>query len=38
MVLQMGSGGGPPTIPFYESCGFRRIHQVRSRKVWGANL
>ena len=25
-VLQVGTGDSPSTIPFYESCGFRRHH------------
>ena len=28
-VLQVGTGDSPSTIPFYESCGFRRHHQVK---------
>ena len=27
-VLQVGTGDSPSTIPFYESCGFRRHHLV----------
>ncbi len=27
-VLQVGTGDSPSTIPFYESCGFRRHHRV----------
>ena len=26
-VLQVGTGDSPSTIPFYESCGFRRIEE-----------
>ena len=29
MVLQVGTGDSPSTIPFYESCGFRRHHLVK---------
>ena len=29
-VLQVGTGDSPSTIPFYESCGFRRHHRVRN--------
>ena len=29
-VLQVGTGDSPSTIPFYESCGFRRHHLVRN--------
>ena len=29
-VLQVGTGDSPATVPFYESCGFRRHHVVRS--------
>ena len=28
-VLQVGTGDRPSTIPFYESCGFRRHHLVK---------
>lgn len=28
-VLQVGTGDTPSTIPFYESCGFRRHHLVK---------
>lgn len=28
-VLQVGAGDSPSTIPFYESCGFRRHHLVK---------
>ena len=28
-VLQVGTGDSPSTIPFYESCGFRRHHRVK---------
>ena len=30
MVLQVGTGDSPSTIPFYESCGFRRHHLVKN--------
>ena len=30
MVLQVGTGDSPSTIPFYEACGFRRHHLVRN--------
>lgn len=30
MVLQAGTGDSPSTIPFYESCGFRRHHLVKN--------
>ena len=29
-VLQVGTGYSPSTIPFYESCGFRRHHLVKN--------
>ena len=29
-VLQVGTGDSPFTVPFYESCGFRRHHLVRN--------
>jgi len=29
-VLQVGTGDTPSTIPFYESCGFRRHHLVKN--------
>ena len=29
-VLQVGTGDSPSTIPFYESCGFRRHHLVKT--------
>ena len=29
-VLQVGTGDSPSTIPFYESCGFRRLHLVKN--------
>ena len=29
-VLQVGTGDSPLTIPFYESCGFRRSHVVKN--------
>ncbi len=28
-MLQVGTGDCPSTIPFYESCGFRRHHRVK---------
>ena len=28
-MLQVGTGDSPSTIPFYESCGFCRHHQVK---------
>ena len=28
-VLQAGTGDSPLTVPFYESCGFRRSHVVK---------
>ena len=28
--LQVGTGDSPSTIPFYESCGFRRHHLVKN--------
>lgn len=28
-ILQVGTGDSPLTIPFYESCGFRRSHVVK---------
>lgn len=28
-VLQVGTGDSPLTVPFYESCGFRRSHVVK---------
>ena len=30
MLLQMGTGDSPSTIPFYESCGFCRHHLVKN--------
>ena len=30
VVLQVGTGDTPSTIPFYESCGFRRHHLVKN--------
>ena len=27
-ILQVGTGGSPLTIPFYEKCGFVRSHQI----------
>ena len=29
-ALQVGTGDSPSTIPFYESCGFRRHHLVKN--------
>lgn len=29
MLLQVGTGDSPSTIPFYESCGFCRHHLVQ---------
>ena len=29
-LLQVGTGDSPSTIPFYESCGFRRHHLVKN--------
>lgn len=29
-LLQVGTGDSPSTIPFYESCGFRRHHVVKN--------
>ena len=29
-VLQVGTGDSPLTVPFYESCGFRRSHVVKN--------
>ena len=29
-VLQGGTGDSPLTIPFYESCGFRRSHVIKN--------
>ena len=29
-VLQVGTGDSPCTIPFYESCGFRRHHLAKN--------
>ena len=29
-VLQVGTGDSPLTIPFYEKCGFVRIHSVKN--------
>ena len=28
-ILQVGTGDSPLTLPFYESCGFRRSHVVK---------
>ena len=30
MLLQVGTGDSPSTIPFYESCGFCRHHLVKN--------
>ncbi len=29
-TLQVGTGGSPLTIPFYEKCGFKRHHVIRN--------
>ena len=29
-ILQVGTGDSPLTVPFYESCGFKRSHIVRN--------
>lgn len=29
-VLQVGTGDSPLTIPFYEKCGFKRVHIVKN--------
>ena len=29
-MLQVSSGDSPSTIPFYEACGFRRLHLVQN--------
>ena len=29
-LLQVGTGDSPSTVPFYESCGFRRHHLVKN--------
>lgn len=29
-TLQVGTGGSPLTIPFYEKCGFKRHHVVKN--------
>lgn len=29
-VLQVGTGDSPITVPFYESCGFRRHHRIKN--------
>ena len=29
-LLQVGTGDSPSTIPFYESCGFRRHHLIKN--------
>lgn len=28
-IMQVGTGDSPLTLPFYESCGFRRFHVVK---------
>ncbi len=30
VTLQVGTGDSPSTIPFYESCGFRRHHLIKN--------
>ena len=30
VTMQVGTGDSPSTIPFYESCGFRRHHLVKN--------
>ena len=30
VTIQVGTGDSPSTIPFYESCGFRRHHLVKN--------
>ena len=30
MVLQVGTGDSPSTIPFYEACGFRRHRLIKN--------
>lgn len=30
IVLQVGTGDSPLTIPFYESCGFHRTHRIKN--------
>ncbi len=27
-ILQVGTGDSPLTVPFYESCGFRKTHRI----------
>lgn len=29
-VLQVGTGDGPVTVPFYEKCGFQKSHVVKN--------
>ncbi len=29
-LMQVGTGDSPLTVPFYESCGFRRSHCVKN--------
>lgn len=29
-VLQVGTGDSPPTVPFYEKCGFVKSHTVEN--------
>ena len=30
VTMQVGTGDSPSTIPFYESCGFRRHHLIKN--------
>ena len=30
VTMQVGTGDSPSTVPFYESCGFRRHHLVKN--------
>ena len=30
MILQVGTGDSPLTIPFYEKCGFRKHHKIKN--------
>lgn len=29
-ILQVGTGDSPATLPFYESCGFKRHHAIKN--------